>query len=113
MGAMENYQLEGHYVRIVWRDFGSKFSNQIGATIFRGQVAHQDAQGLWLWGRFFLEKTDTRSIRELPREKDGENKMYYSPWISIDTVQIVPEGSRDYEVQQLVMARKNEATGTP
>jgi hypothetical protein len=109
---MENYQLEGHYVRIVWRDFASKFSNQVGANIFRGQVAHQDAQGLWLWGRFFYEKTDTRSVREQPREKDGETKMYYAPWMSIDAVQIISEGSRDYEVHQLVMSRKNETLGT-
>jgi hypothetical protein len=113
---MENYQLEGHHVRIVWREFTARLSNQVGSTIFRGQVAHQDAQGLWLWGRFFLEKADTRSVREMPREKEGETKMFYAPWLSIDAIQIIPEDSKDYEVHQLVLTRKGDAPlvpGTP
>jgi len=110
---MENYQLEGHYVRIIWRDFTSKMSNQVGATVFRGQVAHQDTHGLWLWGRFFFEKADTRSIREQPREKDGESKMYFGPWLSIDSIQIVPENSKDYEIHQTVMTRKSDLPPTP
>jgi hypothetical protein len=113
MGTMEKYQLEGHYVRIVWRDFTSKLSNQVGGIIFRGQVAHQDTHGLWVWGRFFFEKADTRSIREIPKEKDGESKMYYGPWLSIDSVQIIQENTKDYETHQLVMTRKSEGTGTP
>lgn len=110
LSNVENYQLAGQHVRIVWREFTSRLSNQIGGTIFRGQVAHQDAQGLWLWGRFFFEKADTRSVREQPREKDGESKMYYGPWLSMDSIQIISEDSKDFEVHQLVMTRKNEAS---
>ncbi len=106
---MGNYQLMGQHVRVVWREFVPRMSNQVGATIFRGQVAQVDEQGLWLWGRFFNEKADTRSIREQPKEKDGEMKMFFGPWLSIESVQIVPEDSKDYEVHQLVISRKNDA----
>ena len=103
---MDEYKLVGHHVRIIWRDITPKLSNQVGGTIFRGQVAARDDQGIWLWGRFFTEKADTRSIREMPREKDGEARMYYGPWFSIDSIQIIPEGSKDYEIHQTILTRK-------
>lgn len=105
---MQNYKLVGHHVRIVWREFTPRVSNQISNTIFRGQVAHQDEHGLWLWGRYFIEKVDTKSVRELPREKDGEMRMYFGPWISLDSIQVIPEDSKDYKIHQLVMTRKND-----
>jgi hypothetical protein len=103
---MDNYQLVGHHVRIIWRDITPKPSNQVGGTIFRGQVASADANGLWLWGRFFIEKADTRSVREMPREKDGEIRMYYGPWLSIDSIQIIPENTKEFEIHQTILTRK-------
>ena len=110
---MDNYKLAGHHVRILWREFTSRISNQVGSTLFRGQVAHQDDQGLWLWGRFFYEKADTRSIRELPREKDGEMKMYYAPWFSLESIQIIQEDSKEFEIHQLVLTRKTDGAIPP
>jgi hypothetical protein len=95
-------------VRITWKDSNPKPSNQAGATIFRGQVVHVDYQGLWLEGRFFVEKADTQTLREIPRDKEEEPRLYYGPWTSLDEILIIPEGSKDFEVHQVVLARKFE-----
>jgi len=105
---MEEYQLAGHHVRILWRDFNPKVGNKSESTIFRGQVSQKDDTGLWLWGRFFLEKVDTQSLREMPRDKEHENKLYFAPWTSIESVQVILEGTRDHEIHQLILSRKNE-----
>ncbi len=106
---MEQYQLAGHHVRILWKDSAGKSGNKSENTIFRGQVSQKDDSGLWLWGRFFLEKVDTISLRELPRDKETENKLFFAPWTSIETVQVILEGTRDHEVHQLILSRRNES----
>jgi len=105
---MEEYQLAGHHVRILWNDSCPKSGNKTENTIFRGQVSQMDPSGLWLWGRFFLEKVDTQSLREMPKDKETENKLFFAPWTSIVSVQVILEGTRDHEVHQLILSRKNE-----
>ena len=105
---MEEYQLAGHHVRILWKDSSPKTGNKTENTIFRGQVSQKDDTGLWLWGKFFVEKVDTQSLREFPRDKDAENKLFFAPWSSIESVQVILEGTRDHEVHQLILSRKNE-----
>lgn len=109
---MEEYQLAGHHVRILWKDSNPKATNKSENTIFRGQVSQKDESGLWIWGRFFLEKVDTLSLRELPRDKEAENKLYFAPWGSIESVQVILEGTRDHEIHQLILSRKNEPNKT-
>jgi hypothetical protein len=106
---MDEYQLAGHHVRILWKDSPTKSNNKSENTIFRGQVYQKDESGLWLWGRFFLEKVDTISLREIPRDKEGENKLYFAPWTSIESVQVILEGTRDHEIHLLILSRRSEA----
>ena len=87
---MSEYHLVGHHVRVVWKDVRPG-GGKAETTIFRGQALHKDDTGLWLWGRFFLEKADTLSIREFPKEKDTDLRMYFAPWTSIDSVEIIGE----------------------
>ncbi len=105
---MDQYQLAGHHVRILWKDSLSKTTNKSENTIFRGQVYQKDESGLWIWGRFFLEKVDTISLRELPKDKEGENKLYFAPWTSIESVQVILEGTRDHEIHLLILSRKTD-----
>jgi hypothetical protein len=105
---MEEYRLAGHHVRIVWKELAPKTSNKPEQTVFRGQVSHQDISGLWLWGNFFVEKVDTISVREMPKDKEAEARLYFAPWSSIEVVQIVLENTRDFDVHKLVLSRRGD-----
>jgi hypothetical protein len=106
---MSEYHLVGHHVRVFWKD-SHPGGGKAETTIFCGQALHKDEIGLWLWGRFFLEKADTLSVREFPKEKDTDMKMYFVPWTSIDTVEIIGEKTKQFEVHQLVMSRTSPSS---
>ena len=106
---MSDYQLDGHHVRVVWRE-ARPGGGRAETTIFRGQALHEDEIGLWLWGRFFMEKADTRSVREVPKEKDVDLRMYFVPWTSIDSVEIIGENTKQFEIHQLVLNRTSAAS---
>ncbi|HUO58621.1 MAG TPA: hypothetical protein VMV05_10645 [bacterium] len=109
---MESYNLTGHAVRITWNTLASKTPHN-EQTIFRGEVAHKDDTGLWLFGRFFTEKAETLSVREIPRDKNPENQLFFAPWTSIEAIQIIEEDSREFEIHQLVLSRQLESGGKP
>jgi hypothetical protein len=109
---MSEYHLVGHHVRVVWKD-ARPGGGKAETTIFRGQALHKDDTGLWLWGRFFLEKADTLSIREFPKEKDTDLRMYFAPWTSIDSIEIIGEKTKQFEVHQLVLNRTSQASTAP
>jgi hypothetical protein len=60
-----------------------------------------------------MEKVDTISLRELPRDKEIENKLYFAPWTSIENVQVILEGTREHEIHQLILSRRNDAQKSP
>lgn len=103
----ESYQLTGQHVRLSWRENKERPET----TILRGQVLQEDDRGLWIWGRFFLERMDTRSLREVPRDRENEFKLFFIPWGSIEVAQIIQEKTRDYEVHQLILNRTIEESG--
>jgi hypothetical protein len=105
---MEDYNLTGQHVRIVW-NVHTSFGPHNGQTIFRGNVYQRDEMGLWVWGSFFVERADTISVREVPRDKNPESRLYYAPWSSIEVVQIVEEGTKEFEVHELILSRRAEA----
>src|ERR1041385_9024893 len=100
---MENYKLVGRHVRITWIGLPGR-SPHNEQTLFRGEVAHENANGLWLWGSFFIEKAETMSVREIPRNKDDEDRLYFAPWSSIEMVHVIDESSKDFETHQLILS---------
>ncbi len=108
---MSDYQLVGHHVRVIWKE-ARPGGGKAETPIFRGQVLQRDETGLWLWGRFFTEKADTISLREVPREKDTDHRLYFAPWTSIDSVEIMVENTKQFETHQLVMTRTTNAPPT-
>ena len=104
---MESYNLAGHPVRITWKTLSAKTPHNEQA-IFRGEVAHRDEAGLWLRGSFFIEKAETLTVREVPRDKNPESQLFFAPWSSIEVIQIIDEDSKEFEIHQLIMARREE-----
>jgi hypothetical protein len=102
---MENFKLAGHQVRVTWISLPGR-SPHNEQTLFRGEVAHEDERGLWLWGSFFVEKAETMSVREVPRDRDDEDRLYFAPCSSIEAVQIIAEDSKDFETHKLILARR-------
>ncbi len=104
---MESFNLAGHHVRITWNLLPTRTPHN-EQTIFRGEVSHRDETGLWLLGSFFIEKAETLTVREVPRDKEPESRLYFAPWSSMEVIQIIEEGSKDFEVHQRVMARRGD-----
>jgi len=103
---MDPLELDGKHVKIQWRDSNPKVGNKPEMTTLRGEVIQKDLGGLWVRGRFFVEKADTMSVREMPKEKESVDKQYFVPWHSVDVIEIVEEGSKEFEIHQLVRSRK-------
>jgi hypothetical protein len=103
---MDTFKLAGHSVRITWTTLAAKNPHN-EQTLFRGEVSHQEEKGLWLWGSFFVEKAETLTVREVPRDKDAEDKLYFAPWSSIEVVEIIPEGTKAHEIHQLILSRRD------
>jgi hypothetical protein len=106
---MEDYKLVGRHVRVTWKTLPARTPHN-EQTIFRGEVTHQENSGLWIWGDFFIEKAETMSVREVPRDKDSEDRLYFAPWGSIDVVQVIDEKTRDFEIHQVVISRRDEVS---
>ncbi len=104
---MERFKLVGHQVRVTWINLPGR-SPHNEQTLFRGEVSHEDDKGLWLWGSFFIEKAETLSVREVPRERDDEDRLYFAPWSSIEVVQIIAEDSKDFETHKLILSRRRD-----
>lgn len=104
----DEYRLPGQHIRVLWRDLKPKPEGKPENTILRGQVLAENEHGLWVWGRFFLERMDTMSLREIPRENENEFKMYFCPWGSVDVIQIIQPNTRDSEVHNLILNRTSE-----
>ena len=41
-----------------------------------------------------------------PKDKEIENKLYFAPWTSIESVQVILEGTREHEIHLLILSRK-------
>jgi hypothetical protein len=106
---MSEYHLVGHHVRVVWKNSRAG-AGKAETSIFRGQALQKDETGIWLWGRFFLEKADTLSVRENPMDKDSDPRLFFAPWSSIDSIEIIAEKTKQFETHQLIMNRTSAAS---
>lgn len=104
----DNFKLTGRQVRITWMALPYKAAlNE--STIFRGAVTHEDDNGIWIYGSFYVERAETLSVREVAKHKDETDRFYFAPWTSIDVVQIIEEGTKDYEIHQIIMSRRQNS----
>ena len=109
---MPDYELVGQQVRVVWKEEGLG-AGRAEITIFRGQVLKEADKGLWLWGRLFWERAEMPSRREYPKDKDPEMRIYFAPWTSISSIEIIEAGTKQFEIHQMVLNRKATTQGTP
>lgn len=105
MGDRSPTTLVGRHVKIFWPD-ASRVGGKLEALLFRGRVFHQDREGIWLEGRFFVEKADTLSVRAFPKEKEPDDRAFFVPWSSVGVVELIREGTKEFEIHQLVRARR-------